>query len=98
VSDAARRLDATDRAVRKLFDRGELAGMRSPGGYRLIEAESLERFRRHLTVTEAAHRLGVSIDTIRSRFDLGDLAGYRTDAGHRRIAPEALEQQEGAPC
>lgn len=97
VTDAARRLGATDRSVRKAFDRGDLAGIRSPTGYRLIEVASLERFRRHLTVTEAAHRLGVSINTIRTRFDHGDLPGYRTTAGHRRINPEAVDQ-EGAPC
>lgn len=94
VTDAARRLGATDRSVRKLFDRGELAGIRSPGGFRLIEEASLERFRPYLTVTKAAHRIGVSVDTIRQRFDAGELAGFRTAAGHRRIDPDALECDE----
>lgn len=88
VGVASRRLETSDRTVRGLFDRGELDGTRSPGGFRLIAEASLEKFRLHLTVTQAAHRLGVSADEVRRRFDAGALAGYRTPSGARRIAPD----------
>lgn len=85
---AARRLEASERTVRGLFDRGELEGIRSAGGFRLITEASLERYRRYLSVTQAAHRLGVSPGEVRRRFDAGELEGYRTPAGARRISPD----------
>lgn len=90
VSAAARLLECSDRAVRGLFDRGELAGTRSASGYRLIEEDGLRRYRPHLSVNETARRLGISTDTVRQRFDAGELVGYRTAAGARRIDPESL--------
>lgn len=85
---AARRLEASDHTVRGLFDRGELDGVRSPGGYRLIALASLEQYQRYLTVTQAAHRLEVSSKEVRRRFDAGELEGYRTQTGARRIRPD----------
>ena len=92
VALAARLLQRSAETVRLLFDRGELAGVRTETGYRLIEIESLERYRdtRPLTVSEAASRLGVSRETITKRFDSGELAGHRTPGGHRLIDPAGL--------
>lgn len=92
VKAAARELDLSAETIRLLFDRGELAGIRSESGYRLIDMESINSYRdrRHLTVSEAAHRLGVSHHDVRVLFDGGRLAGYRTSAGHRLIDPAGL--------
>lgn len=92
VAVAARQLGLSAETVRLLFDRGELAGIRSETGYRLIDVDSLSSYRdrRPLTVSEAAIRLGVSRETITKRFDAGELAGHRTAAGHRLIDPEGL--------
>lgn len=92
VAAAARQLRLAAETVRILFDRGELAGIRSPTGYRLIDIESLNAYQDHrpLTVSEAAIRLGVSRETVTKRFDSGELAGHRTPAGHRLIDPAGL--------
>lgn len=75
-----------------MFDRGELTGIRSQAGYRLIDMESINSYRdrRHLTVSEAASRLGISQRDVRVLFDAGRLAGYRTPAGNRLIDPAGL--------
>lgn len=106
VSEAARVIDTTDRTVRGMFDRGELVGVRSPSGYRMIEAAALAGFRRHVSVKQAAKLMGVSADTVRLRFDAGLIDGFRTAAGARRIDPESLDLEnnagpeagQGAPC
>lgn len=92
VAGAARQLGLSAETVRLLFDRGELAGIRSPTGYRLIDVDSLAVYQDHrpLTVSEAAIRLGVSRETVTKRFDAGELAGHRTPAGHRLIDPAGL--------
>jgi excisionase family DNA binding protein len=92
VAAAARQLRLSAETVRLLFDRGELAGIRSDTGYRLIDVDSLKTYRdrRPLTVSEAATRLGVSRETVTKRFDAGELAGHRTAAGHRLIDPAGL--------
>lgn len=92
VAVAARQLRLSAETVRALFDRGEITGIRSETGYRLIDVDSLAAYRdrRPLTVSEAAIRLGVSRETITKRFDAGELAGHRTAAGHRLIDPAGL--------
>jgi excisionase family DNA binding protein len=92
VAVAARQLGLSAETVRMIFDRGELAGIRSETGYRLIDVDSLTSYRdrRPLTVSEAASRLGVSRETVTRRFDSGELAGHRTPAGHRMIDPAGL--------
>jgi excisionase family DNA binding protein len=92
VAEAARQLTLSAEKVRELFDAGELSGIRSESGYRLIDVYSLLQYRdtRPLTVSQAAIRLGVSRSTITKRFDAGELAGHRTAGGHRLIDPAGL--------
>jgi excisionase family DNA binding protein len=92
VAVAARQLGASAQQVRVLFDRGELTGVRTAKGYRLVDLASIEAYRakRYLTVSQAACQLGVSRETVAKRFDAGELAGIRSAAGHRLIDPAAL--------
>lgn len=92
VAVAARQLQKSEQSIRAMFDRGDLTGIRSANGYRLIDMDSVQRYRdrKFLSVQEAACRLGVSRETVAKRFDAGELAGHRSPAGHRLIDPEAL--------
>jgi excisionase family DNA binding protein len=92
VADAARKAGLAESTIRSLFDKGVLTGIRSETGYRLIDIDSLDRYRenRYLSVSQAAHRLGLSEDAITKLFDAGELAGHRSPAGHRLIDPAPL--------
>lgn len=46
VRQCSKLLDIGEGAVRQHFDKGNLVGMRSPGGDRLISASSVRRFKR----------------------------------------------------
>ncbi len=92
VAVAARELGLAAGTVRVLFDRGDLNGIRSETGHRLIDMESISSYRqrRFLSVSETAARLGISRETVTKRFDAGELAGRRSAGGHRLIDPAAL--------
>lgn len=93
MSAAARRLGISIDTCRRKFDDGELVGVRTTAGYRLVDPDSLEqRPRSFLTVTEAARLLDRSEVTVRTWFDTGRLRGFRTPAGHRRIDPEGVDE------
>lgn len=78
--------------IRLKFDAGEIAGVRTSSGQRLIDAESLDAPEfRDLTVSAAARRLGKSTDTVRRLLDEGEIDGYRTAAGHRRLVPTSID-------
>lgn len=93
VSQAARRMGASERHVRELYDSGVISGIRTPTGYRLIDPVSLENYRPYLSVHSAACELGVAESAVREMFDSGRLRGFRTPRGHRRIDPDSVKER-----
>lgn len=92
VSQAAHRTGRCVATIRLKFDAGEITGVRTPSGHRLIDAESLDAPEfRDLTVSAAARKLGKSADTVRRLLDDGEIDGYRTKSGHRRLDPTSIE-------
>ncbi len=53
VSEAARRAEVSEDTIRRLFDRGILAGVRTSGGVRLLEPGAVDAF-----VRERAEKRG----------------------------------------
>lgn len=92
VSQAAHRTGRCAATIRLKFDAGEISGVRTANGHRIINAASLDAPEfRDLTISGAARRLGKSADTVRRLLDDGLLNGYRTDAGHRRVVPDSID-------
>jgi len=44
VAEAARRADDSEDTIRRLFDRGALAGVRTSGGVRLLDPGAVDAF------------------------------------------------------
>lgn len=56
VSEAARRAGTSEDTIRRKFDTGELAGVRTAGGLRLIDRAALEAFADGLAESRKARR------------------------------------------